>query len=791
NNKRAIYLYSNYFNLDNRNSVEFYNSRIEKNLEFIYSDYNFDFFIENCYFSGTIKKKNKNSKSTFLYSTGFDSLTILNSIFENYNIKTNIPLIISNGLDLNIDNSTFINLNLEHGFLIKINENINYNYRKDKRSRGHVDIRNSLFKRKHCDIYIENSKFQDIIKGNPIPAISDLKFSNFTIENTEFSNLNLYGELFGEDSSYIFNNVKLNDINSNSKGLLSFNNKESIINNMEVNNIKLTGEDSSFIYLDHSEYHRNLYINNIEFKDCLSNGALFEFHGSNNEIKLENSSFQSVKSYQPLIYNKSKMSNFIINNLKFSNNTNYNKKIGGIIHLNNDLHVLIKNSTFISNETENGGVLYFGNEINNYDLNIEKREITINNNIFLENEAYNFGGAIYSELEKINLFNEKNNSIINNKAGVNGGGIYITKLDNNNSFNFTSSKVLNNTSYGVIEDYAAKPSYITLDTSIEKNKVSIYSGNYLPLTFSLYNANDKFMNDLTNYYSFLTLIITLEDKLNNDSTVHFRLTGNSVSMTRVINDYYNIKLKIPEIEINVNNECPNYFITIKDMNNIHYCERAKCRESCPIDETAECIAYKGIAYKNDANLNICKCLSGWKGYYCNEKIIGDYRHISLASIILVFYIYISQGFILGIKVLRKSKNNTYVADSTSLDFEAHGNEIKIVLNENINTNSKSESSNDNGSSNDSGNLSVSRKKSIMVENFNGSINFSRLNQDNIDCFKDIIRKSERHVHSELIEALFRGDDSQVYFKYRDIKNINLTREKFIGIYKRSSNLGKK
>jgi len=46
-----------------------------------------------------------------------------------------------------------------------------------------------LFYGKECEVYIEDSKFQDIIRSKPIPAISNLKYSNVTVTNTEFSNL--------------------------------------------------------------------------------------------------------------------------------------------------------------------------------------------------------------------------------------------------------------------------------------------------------------------------------------------------------------------------------------------------------------------------------------------------------------------------------------------------------------------------------------------------------------------------------------------------------------------------
>jgi len=202
------------------------------------------------------------------------------------------------------------------------------------------------------------------------------------------------------------------------------------------------------------------------------------------------------------------------------------------------------NNNFYKNKAENGGVLYFGNENDSQNSIIEKREITLNNNKFMNNEAKYFGGVIYSELEKINLFKEENNSIINNKAGINGGGIYISKLDNINSFNFTSSEMLNNTSNGINEDYAAKPSYVLLDTTIEDNKLSIYSGEYLSLTLSLYDAYDKFMNDITNYYSTLSLTISLKEKepSYHNSTINekieYKLTENIVSLSRGKKKHY-------------------------------------------------------------------------------------------------------------------------------------------------------------------------------------------------------------------------------------------------------------
>jgi len=139
--------------------------------------------------------------------------------------------------------------------------------------------------------------------------------------------------------------------------------------------------------------------------------------------------------------------------------------------------------------------------------------------------------------------------------------------------------------------------------------------------------------------------------------------------------------------------------------------------------------------------------------YTNCSFNFFFKHFSLVSVVFVYYIFISQGYILGVKVLTKGKNNKYIEDSTSLGFEAHGNEIKIVINDGTDDFEKSESK-DNGNIENSESIISDRKKSILVENFVGSVSFSKLNKDSIDCFKDIIRKSENCVYSELLEALF-------------------------------------
>jgi len=92
-----------------------------------------------------------------------------------------------------------------------------------------------------------------------------------------------------------------------------------------------------------------------------------------------------------------------------------------------------------------------------------------------------------------------------------------------------------------------------------------------------------------------------------------------------LDDYnYNINVKIDPITVKIN-ECDQEQIKIyyKRNSKIFYCEQPLCLESC--SNNTKCIKQSDDIHVNDKNLNICKCVSGWKGINCDEKIYINFR----------------------------------------------------------------------------------------------------------------------------------------------------------------------
>jgi len=85
-----------------------------------------------------------------------------------------------------------------------------------------------------------------------------------------------------------------------------------------------------------------------------------------------------------------------------------------------------------------------------------------------------------------------------------------------------------------------------------------------------------------------------------------------------------IKFNVNNIEINVNG-CDEKQIEMLIKNKITYCEKPKCKESCPINTTAICIkSNETLNNINDINKNICECITGYTGHDCSEKIMINY-----------------------------------------------------------------------------------------------------------------------------------------------------------------------
>ncbi|OUM62264.1 hypothetical protein PIROE2DRAFT_11522 [Piromyces sp. E2] len=431
-------------------------------------------------------------------------------------------------------------------------------------------------------------------------------------------------------------------------------------------------EKTMFILIDSGENEHKIVLNNLNIKNGISNGPLIKIMGNSNSFLLTDSIFNKIESFGPVIDDISEKSQNEIKNIQLSENINSNKKDCGNIHFNKHISLSIEDSKFFNNYSEsnggvicvdnifninlklhsnefknnmakNGGALYF-KKANVESIN-EENNIEMYNNSFYNNFADKFGGAIYLDIYEINSMNVENNNITFNKAGINGGGYYIPFIMNNNLNNIQSFHFLNNSIDSLKNDYSSEPSYITLNTELIDNFVNLNSGDYLPLSFTLYDVFGQIFQDITKYYSSITLILSLIDKnsklrddYNSDEFVI--LKGNTGLKDFQIfakpNDYI-LKVTIKNSEREIVSKFEN--ITIKVLpcretqfsiykNEILFCETAMCKQDCPTNSTATCLPYlenTTIKPINDINKNICKCINGWEGDKCNIKKFVNFR----------------------------------------------------------------------------------------------------------------------------------------------------------------------
>ncbi|ORX57678.1 hypothetical protein BCR36DRAFT_459391 [Piromyces finnis] len=655
--------------------------------------------LDNCYFSKLGKAIAFNYDVVLYTSINTNNhLKISNSVFEDINIESKTPMINSDGLVLEIYNTTYRNCHSNAGYLFNI---MNHN------EKGYITIDNSIFQDTATLIHgnsincnILNSQFNNIEIKNSMPAISDSKYSKFTISDTKFYNLNINHALFGEESIYKLNNIKLSKIKTNSKSLFHFIYNNIEISNIEAENISCLGEsgNTSFILYDSGETKNYLSIKNLHICNSTTNGPLIKVIGDQSKVNIENSEIHDISSFGSIIELLNEKNEIMMNDLKFYNNINNDKLSCGNIHFINKLNLTIKNSKFFNNfcksnggaicieniskidlelnhneffnnKAMNGGALYLTNGSNLKEN--ETMNITIQNNIFQKNIANDFGGAIYSNFSKLYLASTKNNSIIYNEAGIMGGGLYSPKSANKNLFNLNDFVIENNTVNSFIDNYTTKPSYIKLENEFSNNFVNITTGSYLHLLFKLYDEYDNIIEDPTKNYSSMILKIILKEKYNNTSEGtpyslsenigtfiygkcefnNFRIFSkpNTYTMKLMIENYNDdIMFKNSELEIKVNS-CNENQIKMYNKKGILYCETPKCKPECPVGITASCIPDSNNENINNPNKNICSCYSGWEGQYCQNKKFIDFNkiknsittiNIAILSILLVYIIFI-------------------------------------------------------------------------------------------------------------------------------------------------------
>ncbi|OUM66486.1 hypothetical protein PIROE2DRAFT_59375 [Piromyces sp. E2] len=355
---------------------------------------------------------------------------------------------------------------------------------------------------------------------------------------------------------------------------------------------------------------------------------------SGHYVDIKNSVFENMAtmSSHPIISN-TKQTKFYISDSSFSN-------FSCIENIEN-MQFHLTSNTFNENHATNGGALYLLESENSN----QNKELIMENNIFNQNTAENFGGAIYSKFSYLNINNTKNNTFISNVADINGGGIYTENFDykeikNKEYFKFSNNNI----------DYSSNPSYITINETIHDKldyySVNIYSGDYIPLKFTLYDKYNNKLDDIIKFYSSITLRVLLTEKTKNDDIendddddINNDKTPNTISihgnmcyfinghcelknlkiyappgeyvMSVIIENYNDdIELLLPEIIITVNN-CNDDQIRMYDKDNNFYCENSKCNEKCNVGISASCIPF----YKeniNDKDKNTCECYSGWE-----------------------------------------------------------------------------------------------------------------------------------------------------------------------------------
>jgi len=177
----------------------------------------------------------------------------------------------------------------------------------------------------------------------------------------------------------------------------------------------------------------------------------------------------------------------------------------------------------------NGGALYYSN-INVNEINVKDfdESIFIENNIFKENKAHYYGGAMELDFYKLNINKYNNNNITNNEAGVIGGGIYISNFSPNKkiSFNIYNNSIFKNNKVGSYDDdYSSRPSSVSLINTIKNGFINVNTGDYITLQFIFKDIFNKDISDELNYYSGITMKLLLINKTfdqSNDNNIEIK-----------------------------------------------------------------------------------------------------------------------------------------------------------------------------------------------------------------------------------------------------------------------------
>ncbi|ORY28851.1 hypothetical protein LY90DRAFT_674031 [Neocallimastix californiae] len=501
----------------------------------------------------------------------------------------------------------------------------------------------SIFKGDKCKYNISNLIIENTNLRNPIPLFANSKYSEFNITNSIFRNLKLRDKLFGEESKYNFENNRLENIQTNSEALLYFIYNDININKLEAINITCFGDidNASFILYYSGTNRKRLSMENIEFKNIKSNGSFIKITGEFNEFSIKDSTIENIISFGSIIDIESENTNIEISKLNFNNNINNNKLKCGSIHLRNNLKVKIEDSNFIHNHSKsNGGALCFDNFLT--------MDMDLISNYFYENRGFN-GGALY-------LINDA----LSNKNTKDKDCIFF-----NNTVSYHDS------------NYATRPSILSLDTAIEN--IKIFTGDYLPLEFTVHDEFGDKIEDVYNNYSTITMVISmyekdeyienyyLDQKRHENNNIMFSVLSMHIKYNLLgnIGTFKHGKFELKYLQIFakpgnyvLNVEIENYNYKLKfDFKKIEI-EVLGCNENQITILSYHKICYMQTFYNtsiNDPDKNKCVCLPGWSGKLCENHIWVEFNcnfmSYSTSSEYINYFIFRNIGISLFISIV--------------------------------------------------------------------------------------------------------------------------------------------
>ncbi|MBS3740749.1 MAG: T9SS type A sorting domain-containing protein [Candidatus Cloacimonetes bacterium] len=237
------------------------------------------------------------------------------------------------------------------------------------------------------------------------------------------------------------------------------NSESTVINGLTFKNF-YNPTDGGTIYGENSSLH----LENCVFDSCSAagNGGAIYIDGGEN-LGFKNNQFTALEaSYGGALAVGGVDSTWVINN---SFGSNIAQK-GAAIYLNNNTNIIIDSSDFVSNESGSmGGALFSKNCVNlvinhsEFNDNIAENgaaayfnadsaafQVTVDNSIFENNSASQYGGGIYS-LSQAGLIK---NSVFHGNNSIRGGGVALEGSSDFETENclFIGNSVIGNTGFG-------------------------------------------------------------------------------------------------------------------------------------------------------------------------------------------------------------------------------------------------------------------------------------------------------------------------------------------------------